>query len=417
MSDVNKNQILYIIQAALEYLVALLVSGSFLATLTKEIGVSDSVTGILSSVISLGCLFQLLSIIYTKRRVKGFVIIMSLLNQLLFASLYLIPLMGISGKFKIPLFIIAIFTAYFIYNLAHPKKINWLMSLVDDNVRGLFTANKEIVSLISGMVFSFLMSAIVDYYMAGGKTKAAFIVSGVVLLVLTLLHTYVLMCIPEKESSVDKSFTVLQTVKNVFSNRKVIRVTLLFVFYNISVYVSTPFYGTYAIGELGFSLKYVSLLVILSSVARILVSRFWGKYADKKSFAIMIEKCFLFLALAYLAAMFTAPGNGRITFLFYYIFNGIAAGGINSALINLVFDYVPYENRADSLAVSQAVAGLVGFITTVAASPLVSYIQNNQFKIFGTSIYAQQILSFLALFLTVSAAVYLRKMFIKFETK
>lgn len=122
MSNVNKNQILYIIQAALEYLVALLVSGSFLATLTKEIGVSDSVTGILSSVISLGCLFQLLSIIYTKRRVKGFVIIMSLLNQLLFASLYLIPLMGISGKFKIPLFIIAIFTAYFIYNLAHPKK-------------------------------------------------------------------------------------------------------------------------------------------------------------------------------------------------------------------------------------------------------------------------------------------------------
>ena len=50
---------MYIFEAALEYLISILVPGSFLATITKELGISDSLTGILSSVISLGCLFQL----------------------------------------------------------------------------------------------------------------------------------------------------------------------------------------------------------------------------------------------------------------------------------------------------------------------------------------------------------------------
>ena len=62
-SAAKRGRLLYILEAALEYLLSILVSGSFLATLTKELGMSDSLTGILSSVISLGCLFQLMSVI------------------------------------------------------------------------------------------------------------------------------------------------------------------------------------------------------------------------------------------------------------------------------------------------------------------------------------------------------------------
>lgn len=35
--------------------------------------------------------------------------------------------------------------------------------------------------------------------------------------------------------------------------------------------------------------------------------------------------------------------------------------GVNSALINLVYDYVDTEQRADALALCQAFAGLAGF--------------------------------------------------------
>ena len=80
MDPMNRSRLMYIIQAALEYLIAILVSGTYLATLTSELGISDSLTGILSSIIALGCLFQLLSFFIRRTRVKTMVIIFSIVN-------------------------------------------------------------------------------------------------------------------------------------------------------------------------------------------------------------------------------------------------------------------------------------------------------------------------------------------------
>jgi glucan phosphoethanolaminetransferase (alkaline phosphatase superfamily) len=175
---------MYLFEAAFEYLISILVGGSFLATLTKELGMSDSLTGILSSIISLGCLFQLISLAIRKTSVKRLVVVFSILNQLLFMFLYIIPVTGIEKNTKIILFVILIFSAYFIYYIVHPKKITWLMSLVDKNHRGSFTANKEIMSLVFGMVFSFAMGALVDRFKNAGEIRVAFILSAAVIFVL-----------------------------------------------------------------------------------------------------------------------------------------------------------------------------------------------------------------------------------------
>ena len=174
MDAMKRSRLLYIAEAGLEYLISILVAGSFLATLTRELGMSDSLTGILSSVITLGCLFQLLSVSWRPLRAKKAVVLLSVTNQLLFLLLYLIPLLNIGKTLKIAVFVAVVFLAYLVYNFAHPKKINWLMSLVEDGARGVFTANKEIVSLIMGMAFSFGMGALCDYFTARGETRMAF---------------------------------------------------------------------------------------------------------------------------------------------------------------------------------------------------------------------------------------------------
>ena len=153
---------------------------------------------------------------------------------------------------------------------------------------------------------------------------------------------------------------------------------------------------------------------MIGSVSRILISRFWGKYADKNSFAVMLEKCFIFSALAHTCVIFAFPSAyGKIMFGLYYLLHGIALGGINSALINLIFDYVETEKRADSLAITQALAGLIGFLTTLCVSPLISLIQKNGNSIFGLHIYAQQFVSIIALMFTVLAILYIKNIFIK----
>ena len=134
----KRGRIMYVIEAALEHYIAIVVAGSFLATLTKELGFSASLTGILSSIISLGCLFQLLSVFIRPKKSKGFVIILSIINQLLFMALYIIPLLNLSPYIKTVLFVVLIVLAYMVYYIAHPKKISWMMSMVNDIFRGDF---------------------------------------------------------------------------------------------------------------------------------------------------------------------------------------------------------------------------------------------------------------------------------------
>ena len=108
VKSIKRSRLMYIFEAALEYFISILVAGSYLATLTKELGVSDSLTGIISSVISLGCLFQLFSLSLKRKRVKISVLAFSVLNQLLFMLLYVIPLTKLEKQTKIALFIILI---------------------------------------------------------------------------------------------------------------------------------------------------------------------------------------------------------------------------------------------------------------------------------------------------------------------
>ena len=416
-ASVKFGKLMYIFEAALEYLISILVAGSFLATLTKELGFSDSLTGILSSIISLGCLFQLLSITLRRKRVKNIVISLSIINQLLFMFLYIIPFFNITKNIRIFLFVLAVILAYLIYNFAHPKKINWLMSLVDDSDRGNFTANKEIVSLIAGMIFSYFMGAITDRFSESGNIKTAFIILAAVIFLVMTLHTLSLVLTVEKEMLQDKSVSLIGNIKEVLNNKNALKVTLVFVLYYIGNYICVPFFGTYQIDELGFNLKFVSLLTIFSSVVRISVSKFWGRYADKKSFANMMEKCLLLLLFSYLCVIFAVPSNGKIMFILYYIFHGVAMGGINSALTNMIFDYVPYEKRSDSLAVCQAAAGTTGFFTTLAVSPLISYIQQNNNSVFGINMYAQQAVSVLGLLFTAVAVIFVKKSIVMGDVK
>ncbi len=405
----NKNQILYIIEATLEYFISILVAGSYLATLTTQLGFSDSLTGILSSVISLGGLFQLGSMFIRRRKMKRFVVIFSVINQLLFAFLYVVPFFDFSAVVKRVVFVVTIIAAYFVYNVTHPKKINWMMSLVDDDIRGRFTANKEIVSLLGGMGFTFLMGNVVDFFKEKGEIKTAFIICGATVFILMVGHTLSMMFTSEiEETGPAQSKKLFSQIGETFKNKDIQKITLLFVFWYIAKGIAEPFNSVYMIKELGFSLTFISVLSIMQSVVRVLFSRALGSYADKNSFAKMLRICFIFAFFGFVTVAVARPSNGSITFALHYITHGIALAGINSALINLIFDYVPHENRADSLAVTQSLSGLMGFLSTFVAGFMVTYIQKNGNMFFGISVYAQQVLNLIAAIATIGIMLFLQ---------
>lgn len=417
--DIYKtSRVMYILEAAFEYFISILVAGAYLAKVSAEIGLSDSLTGILSSFVSLGCGFQIIAIfLANKRPVKRWVTLLHSINQLFFALIYLVPFIKISKTAKTVLFIAFLLLGHVINNVVNSPKINWFMSLVDDHKRGRFTANKEIVSLIGGMLFSFAASSVIDYYDKIGDVNNAFIFCGISVFVLMLLHTYTLLASREKPVEETQKISTKKQLGELIKDKNLFKVILISVLWNVAHYTATPFYGTYQIKELGFSMTFVSVLSALYAICRSTFSQPMGRFADKYSFTKMLNICFIIAAVAFGVNIFTVPSNGKIFYTIYYMLYAVSMAGINSGAINLIYDYVDKEKRVGALALKSTLAGFAGFFTTLLISPLVAYIQKKGNSFLGLNVYAQQVCSAIACILVLVALVYLNTVVKKIKDK
>ena len=164
-------------------------------------------------------------------------------------------------------------------------------------------------------------------------------------------------------------------------------------------------------------MTFVSVLSALYANCRSLFSRPMGKFADKYSFAKMLTVCFVIKAAAFAVNTFTVPSNGYVFYTIYYMLTAIAMAGINSAVINLIYDYVDQERRMSALALNNTFGGFAGFFTTLAISPLVEFIQNNNNTFLGMHVYAQQVVSAISFVLVLFVLLYLHTVVAKLQNK
>lgn len=406
----RKSHVAFIFEALFEYMVSLLVTGTFLAAILKQVGVSDALTGILSSIVSLTCCFQLFSGLIEKpgRKIRKTLVALTLGNELLFACLYLVPSIPLSSNMKTALFIVMILCAYFLYNIASPVKYRWLMSFVDKKKRGSFTAKKEMVSLIGGMLFSLGMGRLVDHYNAIGKEQTGFALCCVTLFAVTALHLITLLCEEDVTlpSVADQSGGFREILHFLQNDKAIRRLIVLDVLWKSGFYMTTPFMGTYLIGELRFSLTEVSLITMGCSFARMLVSPLAGHYADKNSWCKLLMICVSIAAAGSFVNMFTSPGS-RWCYIASNLCYYIAMAGINSSLFNIAYDYVDESHFSIALGAKNAVGGAVGFLVSLVGGLIVSAMQDGGNSLFGRTVYAQQILSCVSFLLLIGMVVYL----------
>lgn len=405
------SRFMYILEAAFEYFISIVVGGVYLAKLGTAVGLTDATIGVLTSFVSLGCGMQIVAVFIRGRvRTKRFVTIGNIINQSLYALVYLTPFVPIPLAYRSVLLIVSFLVAQFIMNVIQSHKINWFMSLVDDNKRGRFTANKEIISLLSGMLFTFVLGAACDYFEAVGNQPAFFITAAIALFVLMGLHTATLLFSKEKpESAEEQKKKQNLPLKELLLNKNLLKVIGFTILWHIVVSIAPPFYGSYIISPKGLamSMTFVSVLSAVGAIVRAAASRPLGALADKRSFAFVLILCFSLLGVGYLLVTFAAPGIGTYLYSGYVVLHGIAYACINSGTINLVYDYVPHSHRVAALALQNSLAGVAGFLTTLAFSPLVDYIQANGNVFFGLNVHAQQVLSFFCAIGIVAVLLYL----------
>ncbi len=134
----------YLMQCAFEYFVAIIVGGSFLTKLLGYVGFNDAAIGIISSLISLTCVFQLLSMLVVQKicNTKKYSMTLQALGRLLFMSLYLIPFLPFAKEYRGVLIVAGIVLAYLCYYLATSVTFKWGNSFLDPTKRASFSAVK-----------------------------------------------------------------------------------------------------------------------------------------------------------------------------------------------------------------------------------------------------------------------------------
>ena len=406
----------YLIECAFEYFVALLVSDAFLVKLLQDIGVDDATVGIMASLISLAFVFQLFSIFVVQRisNTKAFAIIFHFASQIFFMALYFIPFLPEveDSKYKHVLAFACIMVAYFGNYLVTSMIYKWGNSFVEPHHRGRYCATKEMVSLVSGMVVTLIIGYVMDYFEAAGNLHGGFIFAACGILIFSICDFACLMLIKndkKPKEEVRRNIVPLREVmRNTLGNRNFLSVLLLAVLWEIGKGVTVGFLGTYRLNphELALSVGAVQVINMVGNLARFAVSRPFGKFSDKYSYAKGIELALSIAAASFVVCAFTAPGNRVMVWvmviLYSILYHGCQAG-VGQNMHSILYSYVDSKYFVQASAIKSSVGGLCHFGSALLAGQLLQYIQGNGNSFLGLHVYGQQVLSVFSVIFTLSA--------------
>ena len=406
----KRTRIAYIIEAGFEHFISLFVTGALLEYLLSTLGFSDGLKGILSTVAAFACSAQFFTFFLVGRRKKKLVTIGHLIYQLCFTCLYLMPIFPIDPSLKPVILVVLLISGHIIHNAINPTKIAWLMTSVPNSTRGRFTSLKEMISLAGGIILSLSMGQIAETFKdeSGNPTETYYIICVSALIVMTVIHTLSMIFSNEKDGDSRKKVSVKEALGRIVKNKNLVKVIIVGIVWNIANHIANSFYASYLRGELGFDLVIISYISMGASLCRIAVSPLLGKIADKYSFATSMTLSFSLVAVGYVAVVFTAPAT-RWVYLVYAALHAFAMAGINSGVINLIYDYVTPDDRAVAMATKNAISGIFAFFTALISGIILDNIQQaGGVNLFGLNLYAQQFLSIFAALATVILIIYMR---------
>ena len=394
--DYKRSRSAYIMECTFEYFVSLLVSDAYLANLLRYMGIGDAMIGIISSLISLAFLFQLLSIVAVKHitNVKRASIIIHFASQLFFMSLFFIPFMPFAAEYKTVIVIACILVAYLGNYLVTSIIFKWGMSYVDTHKRASFGASKEMVSLISGMIFTLAIGFTYDRFEEGGNVTGGFIFLAAGILACSLLDLVCLLLMkkPEIPKSEEKKEPIVVVLKKLLKNKAFVCLLFIGVLFYVASYMTNSFMGAYKTGDLAFSVGEIQVINTVGVLCRFALSKPLGKFSDKTSYSTGLLLGLSMLTVCFFLNIFTSPSVRWMIYVYSLLYHGSMAA-IHQNFLNITFDYVENEYFVQATSIKAALSGISGFLATLGGAAILNSVQSNSNMVFGIEMRAQQLLS------------------------
>lgn len=406
----------YVTQCMVEHLVGLLVADAFLATLLKYVGLSDAMTGIISSFASVAFIFQLMQVflVQSKFSTKRMVMCFDVLSQMLFALIYFVPFFPIPSETKKIIIIASIMISQICKTMVITLYYKWGNRYVHDEKRAQFSAMKECISLITGIVFIAIVSYVFDTFKGLDNTEGGLLFIACTMAVLNVLNYISLFLIKDEPKRERESMRVStkEVVRHIASNKIFRNYVLINMFAATGGGMLTGFLGVYKIQELGMSLFLVQVINIIADFVRMGVSMPFANYSAKHGFARGIFLASLILLLGKVCIIFTTPTTWWLIIVFTLCMAVYNAGYYQNSF-NIGYTLLPQEYMVQGMAISRTATGIISFLSAIVGGKILATVQANGNMVFGIHLYGQQLLAIIAVVITVPALLLKYKYVIK----
>ncbi len=244
-------------------------------------GATDFNIGLLSSFPALFSALLQLSAPYALNRFKNrkqLVLIPVLLNAL--SWLLILSTVFISAEIALPLLLI-FFTFYSATNaFAGTLWASWIADLVPKNVRGQFFGKRNAITQLTSLVSTLLAGALLGL-LQDGTTFMGFAILFFASFVFRMVCFVFLNKMDDPPHSVriktEHPLSFFRT-RNTREAKNVILLSALFLF---SVTIAGPFFVAYMLRDLGFNYFEFTLVIMASSIARVISMPYWGGISDR----------------------------------------------------------------------------------------------------------------------------------------
>lgn len=379
-----------------------LTSGAFLVGYAKYLGANDEIAGIIAAIPVLAGIISAFSpVVFEKMRNRKLITcLFCFIGRFLLGLMIFIPLISVEQSVKISLLVITFLVSNLFLAFTIPSSQTWLLSITPENIRGSYFGRREAIVLGVVTCITLLMGQVLDKFQKIGQDFTGFLVIYVFVMAAAIVNFILFSSM--KEPPYPQAFRDIN-VKGIIllplRNRRYRGVVIVMLIWNVGYQLAAPFTSVYMVSKLKMGYGYITLMLVLASVASIVSVRYWGRLADKKSWMYLLKMMMLIQVLCYFTWFLIDVDNVFLLLPIAHILGGAAISGINISINNIQYGFAPAENKSVYMGFSSAVNGLFGFTGTLAGSYFIKLTPT-----FGTSFHGFSIGSLQLLFI-VSAMV------------
>ncbi len=362
-----------------------LTGGAFLTGLALFFGANDFQIGALAAAPFLMQSAQLMSARVFRDPVvsRNRIAVTLAMSRLLW--LMVIPLVLLSGPWRLPVLIGTVLLSGLLTMVASPAWLSCMADIVPESLRGRFFSQRNAAVAATTVAGTILGSLILDWSRGRGAEPSGF---GAVLLLAVvgaLLAWRAMSRIPTAHSTMSITARPKADLFAPFRDRTFREVLIVFAAWNLAIGLSAAFFAPHMFLNLKMSFFQIGLYTCGTALVAVVSSRFWGGFIDRFGSKPVLNFCAL--GIAFIPIIWLFPQKDSLWILApEAVYSGLLWAGFNLAAFTLPLERSPKADRTVYLSVFATVTGLAFFAASVVAGYVAEFLDGWSYAITGLTI-------------------------------